>query len=166
MRAAASVYDPLGLLAVVKLQPKILFQETCRQGVDWDAPIDERISASWERWASQVPQLTDLEIPRCIEPLGFTYDSVELHVFADASEHAFGAAAYARYVSTEVAMTRLVMVRSNLAPIRPTTMPRLELNAALSAARLCGTVIEESKVEFRRVVLWSDATTFLTWIRS
>ena len=136
LKAGASIYDPLGLLAVVKLQPKLLFQETCRQKVDWDAPLDTTIVNAWQRWAAQLPQLSDLEVPRCMEPADYAYDYVELHIFADASEYAFGAAAYVRYVSVETAVCRLAMVRSNLAPIRPTTMPRLELNAALSGASL------------------------------
>ena len=69
LKAGASIYDPLGLL-----QPKLLFQETCRQKVDWDAPLDATIVNAWQRWAVQLPQLTDLEVPRCMEPADYAYD--------------------------------------------------------------------------------------------
>ena len=58
------------------------------------------------------------------------------------------------------------MAKSNLAPIRPTTIPRNELNGALSAARLSRTLIEELQLNLTRVVFWSDSTTVLRWINS
>lgn len=42
----------------------------------------------------------------------------------------------------------------------------VELNAALSAARLSAMLVEYLQMPFNRVVLWSDATIVLTWINS
>ena len=43
--------------------------------------------------------------------------------------------------------TSLVMAKSNLAPLRPTTIFRNELNVALSAARLSCTLIDELRID-------------------
>ena len=39
LKAAASVYNPLGLLAVIKVQPKLLLQKTCRQKCRLGRPV-------------------------------------------------------------------------------------------------------------------------------
>ena len=57
-----------------------------------------------------------------MEALGYVYDNVELQIFADATEYAFGAAAYVRYASDDSADCRLVVACSNLAPT-PTDHP-------------------------------------------
>ena len=58
------------------------------------------------------------------------------------------------------------MAKSNLAPLHPSTIPRLELRGALSAARLSVALKEDTGLEFQGVYLWTDSTTVLRWINS
>ena len=58
------------------------------------------------------------------------------------------------------------MAKSNLAPIRPSTIQRMELNGALTAARLSRTITDELKLNIVRTVFWTDSTTVLRWINS
>lgn len=166
LSVSSRIYDPLGFLAAVKLTPKLVFQETCRQNLNWDDPLDEVLVNVWEDWARKLPSLTHLAIPRCMQPTGMNDCSKELHIFADASEYAHGAVAYLRYIEGNRAKCSLVMAKSNLAPIRPSTIPRNELNGALSAARLSQMIIAELQMDVIRVVFWSDSTTVLRWINS
>ncbi|GIY72112.1 reverse transcriptase [Caerostris extrusa] len=68
---------------------------------------------------------------------GGKMDSVEVHIFSDASIVAYGAVAYFRYVNLrgEVS-TSFVMSKSRISPLKKLSLPRLELMGALIAARL------------------------------
>ena len=46
------------------------------------------------------------------------------------------------------------------------TIPRLELTAATVAAKLCALISTELEYDFERVILWTDATTMLHYIRN
>ena len=84
--------------------------------------------------------LTSLKIPRCLKPdVAVNEFTVELHLFADASELAYasGAACYIKlkYADGTVKVTFL-LGKSRLAPIKLVTIPRLELCAAVLAAKM------------------------------
>ena len=73
-----------------------------------------------------------------------------LVIFSDASEEAFGACAYARWRTSYGFESRLLMAKSRLAPMKRITIPRLELNAALMAARMHSFIIKEMSLIFTR----------------
>ena len=151
LRVCSSIYDPLGMLAIIKLVPKRLFQQTCRAKTDWDEPLDDLIASSWRRWAEDLESLNDLTVARCIHPIDFTPTRIELHLFSDASEYAFGSVAYARYIGKDRASCGFLMAKSNLAPLHPSTIPRLELCGALSAARLAAALKSDAGLFFEAV---------------
>ena len=88
----------------------------------------------WELWLSELPQLQDIEMPRCLKAgvqCDDTVREVELHIFCDALENAFGTVAYLRIVTD--GGTAFVVSRTRLAPLKQLTIVRLELQAAVSA---------------------------------
>ncbi|XP_077396826.1 uncharacterized protein LOC144033019 [Festucalex cinctus] len=91
----------------------------------------------------------------------------QLHIFADASEKAYGAVTFIR-TEDKHGRTHLsfVLARSRIAPKRLHSVPRLELCAALVAAQLASTLKKELTLTVHRIVLWSDLTTVLTWLHS
>ncbi len=56
--------------------------------------------------------------------------------------------------------------KARVDPLRHTTIPRLELMAALVASRLARTIVEEFKLEPSSVTFWSDSTIVLSWLRN
>ena len=46
------------------------------------------------------------------------------------------------------------------------TIPRLELKAALIAARLVKTIVQEIKTPISNISLWSDSTTVLKYVKN
>ncbi|GBP12586.1 hypothetical protein EVAR_10249_1 [Eumeta japonica] len=60
----------------------------------------------------------------------------QIHIFTDASEKAYGACAYIRTVTHDSVEVHLLAAKSKVAPLKPMTMPRLELCAALLGTRL------------------------------
>ena len=61
---------------------------------------------------------------------------------------------------------RLISAKARVAPLRQTTIPRLELMAAFMASRLAKTIYEEFKEKPESVELWSDSKIVLHWLRS
>ncbi|XP_073941100.1 uncharacterized protein [Choristoneura fumiferana] len=90
-----------------------------------------------------------------------------MHVFSDASQAAYGACVYMKSVTQNHHVTvRLLCAKSKVSPLKPTTMPRLELCAALLAARLGRAVLDSLRYKPDRVVHWSDSTIVLAWLKN
>ena len=45
-----SIYDPLGFLAPVILQGKLLLRRLVSETVDWDEPVSDEIATEWDIW--------------------------------------------------------------------------------------------------------------------
>lgn len=58
------------------------------------------------------------------------------------------------------------MARSRVAPRKQTSIPRLELCAALTRAQLAKLLSKELSVHSDDIILWTDSTTVLNWLRS
>ncbi|XP_073963072.1 uncharacterized protein [Choristoneura fumiferana] len=139
MSNSFKTFDPLGLLSPVIIQSKMMLQRLWQQQVDWDQPVPQDIEKEWIRYASNLPFILNLQLNRhvlCDDP-----KLIELHSFSDASERAYGACIYMRSINVNNDVTvQLLCAKSKVAPLKPTTIPRLELCAALLAAKLCKAV--------------------------
>ncbi|KAI2644104.1 Isoleucine--tRNA ligase [Labeo rohita] len=92
LSTVASVYDPLGFVAPFLLVGKQILQKLCKDKVNWDEDVPERILPQWESWLRDLPHLAALKIPRSYLPSDFDeVVSYELHNFADASFTGYGA---------------------------------------------------------------------------
>ena len=59
--------------------------------------IGEELKQKWIKWLEEMQLLAFLRIPRCLKPEVVANDfTTKLHLFADASELAYGAACYVR----------------------------------------------------------------------
>ena len=156
----SSVYDPLGLVAPVVLTARKLLQDLCIKNIGWDDPISDEDGERWEKWKSQLPSLSRISLGRCIKPLYFgDLKFAELHNFADASQIAYGAVSYLRMVDVEDRIHCTFLIgKSRLAHLKPMTVPRLELSAAVLAVQLDKSVREELDVPIIQSTYWSDST--------
>lgn len=90
----------------------------------------------------------------------------ELHVFCDASETAYGACTYLCMSTSGVQPSwPLVMGKSHLALIRSMTIPCVEQNTAMITGRLHNFVEAGLEIPLTKVVIWSDSTIVLGYIR-
>ncbi|XP_058828497.1 uncharacterized protein LOC131688312 [Topomyia yanbarensis] len=83
------------------------------------------------------------------------------------SEEAYAAVAYLRTINTEgEPECTLVSAKTKVAPLKPMSIPRLELQAAVLGVRLKRCIIEGHTIPISRCVFWSDSSTVLAWIRA
>ncbi|KAL7875058.1 hypothetical protein SRHO_G00060280 [Serrasalmus rhombeus] len=164
----SSVYDPLGLVGPFILRGKALFQALCRIKIGWDETIPSEIAEQWGRWLDDLPTLCKLQIPRCLRPTVYIVPSVtmQLHHFSDASELGYGAVSYLRLVSHNSIYCNIIMSRNRLAPVKTTTIPRLELAAAVVAAQLDQKIRQSLELPLLDSVFWTDSTIVLHYLRN
>ena len=164
----SSVYDPLGFVAPIIVPAKKLLQDLCKQKLGWDDPISDIDGERWEEWKSQLASLSQITIDRCVKPASLgDLKIAELHNFADASQIAYGAVSYLRLVDVEDRIHCAFLIgKSRLAHLKPMTVPRLELSAAVLAIQLDQTVREELDIPISQSTFWSDSTCVLQYIRN
>ncbi|KAL1444125.1 hypothetical protein MTO96_045661 [Rhipicephalus appendiculatus] len=126
------------------------------------------LTAGWIKCSKQVAMLHDISIPR-FSAAGSegSYQEAELHIFSDASESAYGAAAYLRTVdSCGTVRTILLMAKNRVAPLKTVTLVRPELMSALLAARLYAYIIKNCDLGIGEATFWSDSQITLSWIEN
>ncbi|XP_070527375.1 uncharacterized protein [Cardiocondyla obscurior] len=161
----ARLYDPLGWATPVIIAAKILMQSLWRLQLDWDSPLPPHFVERWHPVYTSFQFLNSVHIPRWTS-FGPS-SSLELHGFADASTLAYAAAVYAR-VTLADGETRVILLagKSKVAPIKPLTVPRLELLAALLLSRLMSFVKSALNLSGVSCFCWSDSTITLSWLKS
>ena len=125
-----------------------------------------RSKERYKEWCVQLQELSSLTIPRCIKPHNFNVSSIEFHHFADASTSGYGVCSYVRFIDHNGSVSvSLVYAKSRVSPIKPVTIPRLELTAAVLAVR-CSVMLErEFKFECPvKHFFYSDSTVVLGYI--
>ncbi|XP_055585502.1 uncharacterized protein LOC129738342 [Uranotaenia lowii] len=161
-------FDPLGLLSPFTILGKMLIQDLWRTGCEWDEAIDDNSFDKWKKWTEIMSQVESLRIDRCY--LGNLHskeiESLEMHVFTDASEYAYGCAVYFRVKWANGVKVSLVMSSAKVAPLKRISVPRLELMAAVRGAKLMKTVQQNHRLKVGKCTLWTDSRTVLSWIRS
>ena len=87
-------------------------------------------------------------------------------MFADASEMGLCVVAYLRFEIDGKVKVSFVMGKTRVAPIKTTTIPKLELQAALHASRIKVSVMEEHDFTINQVFMWSDSSTVIQWLNA
>lgn len=177
LQAAARIFDPIGFLSPFTIRVKCLFQEMWERGIAWDQDLPEDLAEKWHQWCSEISCLKTIAINRCYDVKNDSDDlnphdansteKREIHVFTDASERAYCAAAYLRCVkSNGHCTTSLVASKTKVAPLKKMTLPRLELMGALIGARLGKFIITNLKMSENEMYFWTDSMITFHWIRS
>lgn len=162
----SSVYDPSGLLAPAILIGKLIMQDFWRESkpIGWTDVAPRHLIDRCTEFQMQIRCAADMHIKRWTG--GATQDELELHVFTDASERAYGAVAYLLAISSTGKRTcNLLTARSRVAPIKVLTIPRLELLGVLMGVKLSDYIKQASEFNNIRTYFWTDSTIVLHWIK-
>ncbi|XP_058826865.1 uncharacterized protein LOC131686880 [Topomyia yanbarensis] len=169
LRCVMTLFDPLGLLSPFIIHGKVLIQDLWREGTDWDEQVGDLVYAKWQRWIEMINHIAEIRIPRCYFPNATrrTYLRAEMHVFVDASEVAYSCVIYLRIFNEHgKPQCSLVAAKSKVAPLKPWSIPRLELQACVLGVRWSKFVKENLDVPVSKTVFWTDSRTALSWINA
>ena len=163
LSAISQIFDPLGLFSCVTINFRIFFQTLNQTKMDWNAELDDKQKQELLGLISDARLISTIPIRRLL--FESAPDTLQIHIYTDASSKAYGACAYLRYHCKSGWKSTLLCTKARIMPLKPLTIPRLELTAAVEGARLYKRVCEIAS-EFAKcpVTLWSDSVATLRWI--
>ncbi|XP_064468687.1 uncharacterized protein LOC135382950 [Ornithodoros turicata] len=164
LQAFSSLYDPFGLLLPFTVTARLLFQMVWKERLAWDVPMAPTEQQTWWKWVHGLSLLSQIQVPRCaVQSRDCLLD---LHLFADASPRAYGVVVYARTSVDSDIHSHILIAKSRVAPLKPVTIPRLELLGCLLAARICSRIRNSLSLAVTRATFWTDSLIPLHWIKS
>ena len=162
LKQIATLFDPIGFLAPFIIRAKMLLQQMWMARMDWNEELTEPLTNAARAWFSELPELTQLQIPQWLLSGGKQIDNVSCHTFVDASENAFGAVTYVRYsYQDETISTNIVAAKTRVASTTATSIPRLELMGAVIGVRLSTRIARVLELQMSEAVFWSDSQNVL-----
>ena len=169
-----SIFDPLGLVSPIVLAGKIIQRKVIPSKKDpnpatanlgWDDELPLEYLQMWTDWKKSLDQLLGLSVPRCYHSRDFGIpERREIHMFSDASLQAIGHVAYLRLFNGDNVEVALICAGSKVAPKGATTVPRLELCAAVEASLAAKYIMEVLSLSSDQVFLYSDSTVVLGYL--
>jgi hypothetical protein len=81
----AALYDPLGIVSPILVTVKVLFQEICVAGLDWDIEIPDEMKRHWNAWLLDLTLIKEIILNRCLYGLIGNTQNCTLHGFSDAN---------------------------------------------------------------------------------
>ena len=158
-----SLFDPLGLVSSVILQGRLIQRQILTNSpeldkYDWDDELPQQYFECWSNWLRSLSSLSKIRVRRAFYPMGFKPVRQELHTFCDASLKGVGYISYMRSIDgsgkIEVA---LISASSKLCPKAATSIPRLELCAAVEGSQATYAILSELHVKPDSVHLHTDS---------
>ncbi len=166
-----SLFDPLGIASPVIIKGKMLLRSMSGLLKNhplerWDEVLPEEYHPAWKEWYQSLSCLQHIKIPRSYTSAPLSEASrIELHVFCDASVHGIAAVCYLRCIQPDGKIcVSFVFGKAKLAPSHATTIPRLELCAAVLAVEITQLVTEEQAVKPDSITYYSDSKVVLGYI--
>ncbi|XP_050440079.1 uncharacterized protein LOC126845475 [Adelges cooleyi] len=163
----ARLFDPIGTLGPILLWAKAFMQRLWQASLEWDSNLPEDLDKLWGQFVKELPSIDKIMVPRHIDMR--VYSKIELVGFSDASLRGYAAVVYLRVVdSSGHATVNFVTCKTKVAPIKTTkcqtTVPRLELCAALLLATTLNRVRTCLDINISNIYAWTDSTVVLSWL--
>ncbi|XP_075253255.1 uncharacterized protein LOC142345059 [Convolutriloba macropyga] len=152
---AASLFDPLGIITPFSIRVRCILQSIVKQGNNWNNQIPREFQHDLQQWVDEYEQMPEISISRCLIPNPDAKH--ELHIFCDASSTTIATTIYIRSSSAEEITTQYVVSKARVSPIKTTTIPKLELEAAAMGAELASFVRSEMTAQFDKIQFWTDS---------
>ncbi|XP_011858578.1 PREDICTED: uncharacterized protein LOC105556116 [Vollenhovia emeryi] len=165
LSAISKLFDPLGLIGPVLTKAKVLMQELWQIKVDWDDPLPDAVLDRWKRFQENLKEANALRVPRVIAS-SLKDNRFFVQGFCDASEKAYGACIYLQSVNRNDGRTtvELLCSKARVAPLKKTSIPRLELCSALLLSKLIDKVKRAMRIRVDGISAWSDSMVVLYWL--
>ena len=152
LRFFSSFCDPLGIISPFLIRAKIQLQKIWKHGRQRDKAISGDNGNAIRDWVQETELLVTVVVNRLVSGRALG-DTMELHVFCDASLEATAAVTYIKTTRNQEIRTRFLTGKTSVAPLLQTTFTRLELQAALNSARLKKTIKALMDFKFDKIFL-------------
>lgn len=184
LRVVMSIFDVYGFLSPITIRGKIMIRDTWKQGLHWDDIITVNLYKKWTEFLELLKRVSTVRLPRYYQAAvraseidnapnapdsngrpPAIYTNLQLHLMCDASSQALCTVAYWRWLNNNNCwQLAFISSKSRVAPAKHRSIPRLELESAVLAARLAHSIIKEHKMIAQKIYYWTDSTTVLHWI--
>jgi hypothetical protein len=171
-----TLFDPQGLLLPLTLIAKIIISVICVARsvvkIDWDTPLEPlagrvdglaEVLRKWNEYTRSLSELKHISFPQAVRSGAAT--SIQLHLFTDASEMAYGACIYIRSVlMSGLIEVHLLCAKNRAAHLaKARTIAEMELMGIYCGAKMFNRVMDTlHRVD--QVYLWTDSRVCLYWI--
>ena len=138
MSRIAQTYDPWRSIQPFLLPAKQILQEACKHSLHWDENLGDylQLGERWHKWLLELRQLERVSFERRFTLLDKEILEIERHTFSDASISGYGVCVYVIVCYFDGTFKCcFVLGKSLVAPIKSASVPRLELTAAVLAAK-------------------------------
>jgi len=160
-----SIYDPIGFLAPVTVQGRLILQSLMAGTGSWDEPLPAHLLSAWESWKESLRHLSEIRIPRAYSPTFSDETSRQIFMYSDASEKAIAASGYLVARTQEDATgCSFLLGKAKVAPSKGHTIPRLELCAAVLSVELAEILSEQLGVPLQNFRFHTDSRVVLGYI--
>ncbi|XP_075990340.1 uncharacterized protein LOC142985992 [Anticarsia gemmatalis] len=160
------LFDPLGWLAPAIVPTKILIQKLWLKRSSCDDEVDPETEKEWISIRDSFTHLKDVKLQRWLQCTNKDIKNVTIHGFCDASNKAYGAVAYLRVlVEDHRYETAMIAAKSRVAPVKPVSLPRLELCGAVLLSQLLKQISEAMRIPASQIFSWTDSTIVLSWLQ-
>ena len=156
----AKLFDPLEFLAPVLIKAKILLQDLWLHKLDWDTSLSDDLLDHWlistklSRWLLRSNYQDGPDIRQA---------SFGIYTASPMRRSAFSAAVCAVNPGTQ---STLLMAKTQVAPTKVETLPRLELCRAVLLSRLATHVLTDFPFEPNSINFWTDSRIVLDWLKA
>ncbi|CAK1584058.1 unnamed protein product [Parnassius mnemosyne] len=166
LKLLASIYDPVGFISPCIFIAKEIMQDLWKLGIGWDEQLPTDVTKRWLNYVDDLPRLTAIKIDRHM--LLPEQTECELVAFCDASSRGYASCVYVISRNDRgQTKVRLVTAKSKVAPVKPLTIPRLELMASVLLSKLIRYVRDIlTRVKITRITALTDSTIVLTWLQT
>ena len=106
--------------------------------------MPDELKPPWDEWSKLLVEVECLKLPRPYAPLLDHAKCVELHIFCDALTKSIAAVAYLKITQHDDQIpVSFVFGKAKLAPAWATTIPQLQLCAAVLAVKITDAILRE-----------------------
>lgn len=150
------------------IQERCLLRRLVSSDIGWNdkLPCDFQTDA-WEEWKESLKELGNIHIPRKYIPNLQNDVKKELYIFCDASKEAIAVVVYVRTIDKDCQNhVSFKLRKAIIAPSEGYAILRLEFCDAVLAVQILETVVENLKLEFHEVKLYTGSQIVFGYIHN
>ena len=160
LNVSASIFYPLGLIAPVTARIKTIFQLLCKDKLNWDDLIPQKLASVWNNFLEDLKSLREVRQQRFVFHLNVHSDSrVELLGFCDSSKQVYCAVVYLRLVYKNSVKVFLLAAKTKVVQVGTFGMFVVKLINDKVVRGIRG------RIKLNDIFCWSDSEVALCWIR-